>query len=519
MATGQICALLIEDNPDDAALLQESLPEANGVLESIKIEWAPDLATGFKQLETSHFDIVLLDLSLPDSIHLDALKKLRAGFPQIPIVILTGLDDKAVAIEAVQNGAQDYLIKGKPSGESLYRCMRYAIERQSLKESIRRSASEARESQAKLELALTASQIGVYSWDILHNKISCDERVRAICGFEQDEISLEQLLPKVVQEDLRKVREALDACLNGKDAFETEFRVVWADETIHEVASMGQIINDNDGNPIRLTGVVRDITRQAEARKREQRLALLEQREEFIAMLAHDLRAPIHGTQRLLSNLLAGYAGQLSSTQSEALEKISVANQGMLHNINNILDVYRMEACPVTTTHHVEQGLTKIISACVAELEPIAESNDIALIWSPSDVGTVMVDGLAMGRVINNLISNALKFTPSGGRVNIRLISREGSAVIQVEDNGIGIDASSQKKIFQRFYQSEQKYSRTGLGLGLYLCKTFIERQNGSITCMSEPGKGSTFEISLPLVSEKESLVREPSAALNAIRI
>ncbi len=507
MASKRIRALLIEDNPDDASLLQESLPDGNGTEESIEIDWVVDLSSALKKLETNRFSIVLLDLSLPDSIHLDALKKLRLIYPHIPIIILTGLDDKGVAIEAVKSGAQDYLVKGKPSAESLQRCMRYAIERNSLEESIRKSAEEARQSQAKLELALTASQLGVYSWNIFNSKISCDERVRLICGFEESEIELDVLIDRVVlPEDLPKVRKAVEACLCGKEPFETEFRVVWSDGSIHEVSSVGQAFFDNDGTAMRLTGVVRDITKQVEIRKREQRFALLEQREEFIAMLAHDLRCPISGAQRLLENLIQGKVGPILPSQSTVLEAIAIGNQCMLHNINNILDVYRLEACSVTGPL-IEQGLSKIISACVAETEPIAESKNISLTWQPSDIGMVMIDGLAMGRVITNLITNALKFTPEGGHVEVNLSARDGRAIIQVRDNGIGIDQASQEKLFQRFYQSDRKNRRTGLGLGLYLCRRFVEGQHGSIKCISEPGKGATFEISLPLKSAESSRI------------
>lgn len=494
MVDAHIRALLIEDNPSDAFLLQETLDTCN-----VEIHWVERLSDGLTKLAAESFGVVLLDLSLPDSKDLDSLKKIRHAFPHIPIVILTGLDDRAFAIEAVKSGAQDYLVKGKPSAESMVRCMRYAMERQLSKELVKRSAAEAREAQAKLELALAASHIGVYSWDIESNIFSRDARVNEICGLEADVNDLNQVQQCLVEEDRQKVYAAIQESLNGIAEYDIEFRVRTNDGTIRQISSKGKTFYDGSGKPTRLTGVLRDITKEVATQEHERRLALLEQREEFIAMLAHDLRTPIYGAQRLISFMIGGTLGVLQPAYVDILSRISASNKILLQSIGNILEVYRFEAgCDKPTLK--ANDLSSIFRSCEQELEPIAQSNEITLKWS-SSAGPVLADSMALSRVIMNLASNAVKFSMKGGCVEIIATERDGEAVIQVIDNGIGIDASNIEHIFERFYQSSDSHRGNGIGLGLYLCRRLIEAQNGSINCKSALNIGTTFEITLPLAT------------------
>lgn len=123
-------ALLIEDNPDDVFLLREFLRRADG--NKFTLESAEDLASGLDRLSREGIDVVLLDLSLPDSFGLETFVSVHEQAPAVPILLLTGLDDEELAIKAVQMGAQDYLVKGRVDRNLLVRAMRYAIERNKL---------------------------------------------------------------------------------------------------------------------------------------------------------------------------------------------------------------------------------------------------------------------------------------------------------------------------------------------------------------------------------------------------
>src|SRR4030095_10548921 len=121
-----IKVLLVEDNAGDALLLRETVADANGALDSTHEK---KLAPALTRLEKERFDVVLLDLSLPDSHGIETFHKIRKRAPEAPVVMLTGLDDETTAVEAMSQGAQDYLVKGETNGHALLRSMRYAIER------------------------------------------------------------------------------------------------------------------------------------------------------------------------------------------------------------------------------------------------------------------------------------------------------------------------------------------------------------------------------------------------------
>jgi phosphoserine phosphatase RsbU/P len=145
----RIRALLIEDNPGDARLIQLML--ADTAPDVFEVEHVDRLASGLKRLAQGGVDIVLADLSLPDSRGLDTFTRLHSSVPQVPIIVLSGLNDTVLAVTAVHEGAQDYLIKGQVDGQLLARAMRYAIERKRMSEQLHRYAAELREKNAQLE--------------------------------------------------------------------------------------------------------------------------------------------------------------------------------------------------------------------------------------------------------------------------------------------------------------------------------------------------------------------------------
>jgi len=136
MENEEIKVLLIEDNPGDARLIQEMLTEAGEAW--FQVEYADRLSRGLEHLKNGGVDVVLLDLSLPDSQGLDTFEKVQAQAPAVPVVVLTGFDDETLAVEAMRHGAQDYLVKGDVDSKVLYRAVRYSVERKRAMEDAKR---------------------------------------------------------------------------------------------------------------------------------------------------------------------------------------------------------------------------------------------------------------------------------------------------------------------------------------------------------------------------------------------
>ena len=193
--------LLIEDNPGDARLISEMLAEVRSA--AFDLEWADDLSTGLERLATGGIDAVLLDLSLPDSQGLDTFVKTHIHAPQVPIIVLSGLDDEELAGKAVREGAQDYLVKGNVDTNLLVRALRYAIERK-----------RAEEAKAKLEAQLRQAQkmeaMGTLAGGIAHD---FNNILGAIFGYTEltmDDLPEDSLARANLDEVLKGARRAKD---------------------------------------------------------------------------------------------------------------------------------------------------------------------------------------------------------------------------------------------------------------------------------------------------------------------
>ncbi|HEY9712962.1 MAG TPA: response regulator [Chroococcales cyanobacterium] len=507
--------LLVEDSPADADILREVLSRD---CFDIEIECVERLEEALRVLDEREFDIILLDLSLPDSDSLTGLMRVRVKAPRVPIIIFTGLDDHELGLEAVKHGAQDYLVKGRMNGESIARAMRYAIERHRTEQislqnelAAKEAAARAEEVQTNLEMALLSSGMYVWSFNIQASSSTQPAADDPDVSMER-EPSFQEFISRVHPDDRTAVRTALQQCIDGQENCNVEFRAISAQGANRWFAYRGKALFDTDDKPFRITGVCREITAEKLQEENSKRLAILEQRHEFVALLAHDLKTPIMGCQRILDLIVGGALGEVPPERAGLLRQIRDSNQSMLLLINNVMDTYRLEeGSEVFSFEDLDMG--RLISDCVSEVRALAEGSGIEIEIEAEPIADVYADRIAMRRVVCNLLSNAIKYTPAGGRVTITVRALDDRALVQVADSGVGIETDALDHIFERFYQEKQKYRSSGLGLGLYLCQRLMKAQNGSISCSSQPGKGTTFELSIPR-SEKHSRRGEAGAAV-----
>lgn len=186
MGNKPIKTLLVEDNPGDSRLIREMLAEARGV--TFNLEYADRLQTGLEHLREGGIDVVLLDLGLPDSQGLETLSKIYAQALEVPIVVLTGLDDEMLGVQAVNRGAQDYLVKGQVDVNLLVRALRYAIER-------KRAEERERQLQLQLELSSRLASVGMMATGVAHE---INNPLTSVIGFA--ELLMQKDVPKDVVE-------------------------------------------------------------------------------------------------------------------------------------------------------------------------------------------------------------------------------------------------------------------------------------------------------------------------------
>lgn len=224
---------------------------------------------------------------------------------------------------------------------------------------------------------------------------------------------------------------------------------------------------------------------------------------EFVALVTHQLRTPLSGIKWSLSMLLNGEMGALSPEQKTYLLKTYESNERMIDLINDLLQADRLESGMMRFSFQPTK-LLDLIDNILIEVSPVAEHKKVRLAYgSRGQVPTLSIDPQNMRVVIQNLVENAIKYTPSGGSVTISVTNKNHCVEITVADTGIGIPAEHQKSIFQRFFRAPNAVltETVGSGLGLYIVKNIVDHHKGTISFTSEPGKGTMFTITLPTTS------------------
>ena len=196
--------------------------------------------------------------------------------------------------------------------------------------------------------------------------------------------------------------------------------------------------------------------------------------------------------------LAAGDLGEVSERQRGPLDIIVQRSYALRDLIGNITAILENEG-----RAHIQEAvpLAKLVDEAIVDFQVLADQAGLQLYGEcAAPVPLVLGDTEHLRRVVDNLVGNALKFTPPGGTVAVRLSGANGQVTLQVTDSGIGIDPQHQDRVFERFYQVDGTSRRThgGCGLGLALVKEIVERHGGTVTVESQPGEGSTFTVTLP---------------------
>ncbi len=224
-------------------------------------------------------------------------------------------------------------------------------------------------------------------------------------------------------------------------------------------------------------------------------------KDDLLSLASHQLRTPATVVKQYVGMLLQGYGGELSDQQKSMLESAYTSNERQLQIINQILYVARLDAGQIKL-HKERTNLNKLLKEVVDEHRPsFKESKQKFNLRLPSKIVYIRGDKHYLHMVLDNLLSNAGKYTPSGGRISVSLTASEGRAVISIKDNGVGINKAEQSGIFDKFTRgnSEMTSQVSGSGIGLYLVKKITELHRGSIKARPNRPMGTVFELCLPI--------------------
>jgi len=489
MPSQQIHALLIEDDPDDVLLLKDCLAEIG--MGKIKLDYTDRLSRGLIQLNSGIYDVILLDLNLPDSRGLDTLNTTIKRFPKIPVVVLSGLADDAITIEAVRRGAQDYLVKGDINGPLVMRVIRYAIERKQVEAVLR--ASEAR-----YRTLVETSPNGITLADLEGNVVLCNQQAARLHGYENAEAMIgTHILKLIIPADRQLAATNTQKTLNEGRITNTEITMLRKDGSRFPAEFSTALIRNTAGTPTGFIGITRDISEQKHAIQAENRLGVL--KEEFLSSVANELRTPLLSLMGFLDLLRAGKVSD-AEEQNKLLTRASKDANLLLDLVNELLDFSLVESGRLSLKLE-NVDLSKIIDEVSQSLQDQAKVKQISLTFTPMNTNLIAdADPLRLRRVITKLVENAFKFSTTGGKVFITGKLMNDTIIINVIDEGRGISAEECERIFDKYYKLDQAPGQgiSGIDKGLYIEKQIIEAHGGTLTVSSQLRAGSTFTITLP---------------------
>lgn len=488
--------LLIEDDSEYAEMVANVL-SINPKVQFEVIREAR-LSEGLARLGDEQIHLILLDMNLPDSVGIETLQKTLAAAPHLPIVVLTGHADENQAIAALHDGAQDYLIKGQSEVTLLSRAIRYAIER-------KRVLIALKESDARLRQIIEKNADPIIIID--HRFVIRFTNPAVSCFFGRNN---DELLGSVFGFPLPQKGEASEIEIVDQKGrtIVAEMRVV----PIHWEGEPGFLASLRD-----ITDHKRMLVELEQTRRQD-----LQMKDVFLSKVSHELRSPLSVVHQFTTILLDQISGSINADQRDHLEIILRNVEELRKMIDDLLQVTRAEIDEIAAV--APKGIQEInvISECIPlktsihetlnMLRTIADRNSITLTAEvPENLPPVHADPQRINQVLNNLINNAIKFTPPNGFVKVlsQIYPEDETFVcVTVEDSGPGIPAEEKDKIFEYLYQLDSTIDdrRKGLGIGLYICREIVERHGGRIWVESYPLKGSRFHFTLPIFSLEKLL-------------
>lgn len=557
--------LIVEDDPVSRSLLKNIFHN-----EGYQVEEAADGIKGLEKAIADPPDLICLDIILPGLSGYEVCRSVKQdkNGANIPILMITSLTKREDIVKGLKSGATDYITKPFSPVEVLARVKVNLDHRFAVKQLLERSGRfelacdvlETTTSSLELKQVLyhlvskTAEFLDCERCSIIsvegnwgdegdipvgrllvsHDdpnvpelKIDLIKYPEILKSFRTGEVVIvedvlndplmEEVKEKILDLPFRSVM-ALPLAFRGEILGAMLLRATRADTGFsEEEIIMARIIAGASTNALRNAALYERLTRKNEALERmneELSIAnhelenLSQAKSDFVSMVSHELRTPLTSIIGFSELLAEAHIGELTDEQDEYIRQILRKGKDLLALINDLLDAGRLETGKLAMRYQ-EVKLENALLAVRSSTRHVTESLPIINTHIPADLPTFEGDADKITQILTNLVTNALKFSPSGSPVDIiaskirgRRESDRGDLIqISVKDRGIGIREEDRQRIFDQFVQVQQGSSRSfqGAGLGLYICRSFVELHGGKIWVESTLGEGSTFHFTIPI--------------------
>jgi PAS domain S-box-containing protein len=503
--------LIVDDEADIALILKLQLEDAGyGTVR------AQDGFEALNCLDREDFSLVLLDIKMPRMDGIQVLEKLQETCPDTAVVMMTAHGSENIAVESMKKGALDYIAKPF-STEDLLKKVERTLEFNRTRQENRRLQQQLEEERKKMEAILQGMADLLIAVDRDGMIITVNKKAETLLGVNSVSY-IGMPVESLIRTDIPSGDLPCKIVLrNHEPCLDVTYQLKVKEGAIPVLSSATPLLN-GQGNLIGCVEIIRDISTLK---------ALEQEREDFVSMLTHDLKTPLTAVVGSIDLVREGRLGQINAEQKDYLESAMESSAEMVEMIDTLLDVYRFEANKMTLTFTQEEPQIMIQRALFG-FRSVAERSKIKLSAVFQDqLPGIRVDRNKFLRLISNLISNAFKFTPDGGQIEVTAGSVEAKSIvgdiprvnypkpdlpekgqflkITVKDSGIGIPREALATIFDKFVQGQirNRGKSKGTGLGLAFCRKVMDAHGGYIWAESVLDEGSTFTVLFPLQDSK----------------
>ena len=365
----------------------------------------------------------------------------------------------------------------------------------------------------RLSLATQAGGVGIWDWDVANDRLVWDDNMYRQYGITRDQFSgaYEAWTAGLHPDDRERGDEEIQMALRGEKDFNTDFRVVWPDGSIHHIRAMALVQRNAAGEPLHMVGTNWDVTDQKRAEAiilqnvaRAEELARLKSR--FVSMASHELRTPLANIM-LACELLKNFGNAMPAERSQSLMAgLVVGVTSMVRTLDDLLLAGKLEEGKLPCTP-APFRLLDFLKRCSLEVQPDLKSpSRIEIGFRDAALG-VTADERLLGHVLKNLLENALKYSSAETMVGIAVEVGPDSLTLSVLDRGIGVPEAERKFLFDAFSRASNVGDKPGSGLGLFVAQKCAQAHGGQLRYTPQP-IGSAFSVTIPLAASRLNPVR-----------
>ena len=464
---------VIEDDEDDYLIIKDYINDIEG--KSFVVDWFQDYNSAIEAIKNKQYHLYFVDYFLGHKTGLDLLDSASELNCDEPIILLTGLGNKAIDIKAMERGATDYLVKNDLSTEKLERCIRYSLERSSF-------LKELKSREAKYRTLFESSKDAVFITDDQLNFSEVNDAAVQLLGYSEDELVGRNLREFISEQHLNGRLKPL----NEKSSLEdNEIKIINNNNETRECLLSLAPQRQADDETFIVHGIIHDITKIKKAEMVNLQAEKLAANERLIRMLAHEIRNPLNNIILSIDQLIPLERDEFQKNFMDIIQRNAL-------RINNIITELLNLAKPSELTL-VENSLQEVMDESLSRTSDRIKLQNVHVKKNyPSKPLVLKADKEKLVIAFTNIIINAIEAMNTNGLLTVSLAESDEGYEVCIKDNGKGFPKEYLSRLFEPFFTLK----KNGMGLGLTVAYSILQSHNAKVRVQSHPNEGTEFQIS-----------------------